>query len=190
LRHISLIATVGALACATTRARAQSQNSRLEVAVTYNATRSLQAGANQNFWQQGGSAEVSGTVWKSLAIVADVTGTHTDSINNTGIPLSLVTTTFGPRYRFMADHKISPYGQALFGIANGFDSLFPAPGGVQSSANSMALQIGGGVDLRVNKHLAVRAIDAGWLRTQLPNATANVQNNLRLGAGLIFRLSR
>ena len=26
-----------------------------------------------------------------------------------------------------------------------------------------------------------------WLRTQLPNATTKVQNNLRLGAGLVFR---
>jgi opacity protein-like surface antigen len=190
LRDLARRLVMGTFVCAIAPARAQTQNAPLEVAVTYNTMRSLQAGANQSFWQQGGSAELSGSLWKSVAIVADVTGTHSDSISSTGVPLSLVTTTFGPRYRFAAAHKVSPYGQALIGIANGFDSVFPSPGGAQNSYTSMALQISGGVDVRLSKHLAVRVLDAGWLRTQLPNATANVQNNLRLGAGLVFRTSR
>jgi hypothetical protein len=28
-------------------------------------------------------------------------------------------------------------------------------------------------------------LDAAWLRTQLPNATTNAQNNARLGAGVV-----
>jgi hypothetical protein len=35
--------------------------------------------------------------------------------------------------------------------------------------------------------LSVRAFEANWLRTELPNATTNVQNNLRLGAGILYR---
>jgi opacity protein-like surface antigen len=99
----------------------------------------------------------------------------------------LVTTSFGPRYRWRSAGKISPYGQALLGIANGFDSVFPDPAGAQDSASSLALQLGGGVDYRVSDHFAVRALDAGWLRTQLPNSVSNVQNTLRLGAGVVVR---
>jgi len=29
-------------------------------------------------------------------------------------------------------------------------------------------------------------IQADWLRTQLPNSTTNVQNDLHLGAGIVF----
>ncbi len=31
------------------------------------------------------------------------------------------------------------------------------------------------------------ALDAGWLRTQLPNSTINVNNSRRLGAGVVLR---
>jgi len=67
------------------------------------------------------------------------------------------------------------------------NSVFPNPAGANESANSLALYVGGGVNLRLKDHLALRALEADWLRTQMPNATTNVQNNLRVGAGLIYR---
>jgi hypothetical protein len=51
----------------------------------------------------------------------------------------------------------------------------------------LALCIGGGVNVALRHRLALRAFEADWLRTQLPDGTTNVQNNLRLGAGLVFR---
>ena len=45
----------------------------------------------------------------------------------------------------------------------------------------------GRIDRRWLPLNALRAFEADWLRTQMPNATTNVQNNLRLGAGLIYR---
>ncbi|MGA8531063.1 MAG: hypothetical protein WB622_15205 [Acidobacteriaceae bacterium] len=41
--------------------------------------------------------------------------------------------------------------------------------------------------MTLSPQLAVRALQASWLRTQLPNSTSNLQNNLRLGAGFVFR---
>ena len=67
------------------------------------------------------------------------------------------------------------------------NSVFPERAGASDSGNSLALYIGGGVNLRLKDHLALRAFEADWLRTQMPNATTNVQNNLRLGAGLIYK---
>jgi hypothetical protein len=34
----------------------------------------------------------------------------------------------------------------------------------------------------------VRLVQADWVRTELSNAGGNVQNNLRLGAGVVFRI--
>jgi len=47
---------------------------------------------------------------------------------------------------------------------------------------------GGGMNIPVTRHISIRAIEADWLRTELPNNAANVQNNLRLGAGFVYRI--
>ena len=61
--------------------------------------------------------------------------------------------------------------------------------GLQTSANSFAAQVGGGIDYRLANRFAIRVLDAAWSRTQLPNSTDNVQNNLRLGAGVVLRFA-
>ena len=169
---------------------AQTQPSRrLDLSITYIAGHSLKAQTSQNFWMHGGSIELGANVWRGWGFAADITGTHTGSIGSSGLPLSLVTTTFGPRYRWHADRHISLYGQTLIGEANGFRSIFPTMAGSQPDANSFAAQLGGGVDYRLSDRFAMRVLDAGWLRTQLPNSADNVQNTLRLGGGFVLRLA-
>ena len=159
---------------------------KLDLGITYIGQRSLEVNNSQRFWLQGGSLELGIDAWRGWGVAADVTGTHTSSIGTSGPSLSLVTTTFGPRYRWHGGHRFSVYGQGLLGEANGFRSLFPTERGAINSANSLALQVGGGVDLKLSKTLAIRALDAGWLRTQLPNSTNDRQNSLRLGAGVVL----
>jgi hypothetical protein len=166
------------------------QPGRLDLAATYIAERSLAANSSQNFWMQGGSIELGANVWRGLGIAADVAGTNAGSIGSSGVPLSLVTIAFGPRYRWHADKRLSLYGEGLIGEADGFRSLFPGQAGSQSSANSFALQTGGGIDYKLSNRFAIRVLDAAWLRTQLPNSTDNVQNNVRLGAGVVLRFAR
>jgi hypothetical protein len=178
------------LLAGTSSLQAQSSQNKLDLAVTYTAEHSLKANTSQNFWMQGGSVELGANVWHGLGIAARVTGTHAGSIGTSGVPLSLVTVTFGPRYRWHADHRISIYGENLIGEANGFRSLFPSTAGQQPEANSFASQVGGGIDYRFSNRFAIRALDAAWSRTQLPNSTDNVQNTLRLGAGVIVRFAR
>jgi len=166
----------------------QSQASpKLEVAVVYNSLLTNVVRANR-FWMQGGSIQVEGQFWHGLGVEADISGFHAQNANNAGVGLDMVTATFGPRYRWSpAHHRCSFFGHALAGEANGFNSIFPSPGAAISSANSLALQIGGGMDLPVNNRLLLRVFEADWLRTQLPNADANVQNNIRLAAGIVVR---
>jgi outer membrane immunogenic protein len=164
----------------------------ISFAATYNADDSGVISGSNNFWMQGGSVELSGTAYKSLGVVAKVIGLHTGNIGE-GIPLSLVTATFGPRYtwtRRANRHSLAIFGQGLVGEANGFRSYFPEPGAAISSSNSLAVQAGGGVDLGLSRHIALRMIEASWLRTQLPNATTSVQNNFVLGAGVVLRFGK
>ena len=158
-----------------------------DLAVTYVSQRSLRSNTGQNFWMEGGSAELGFNLWHGLGPAADFTGSHTSSIGSSGVPLVLTTATFGPRYRWRAARRVSIYGQALFGVASGSSSVFPTPSGTESSARSFALQLSGGIDYRLSRHFAVRAIDLGYLHSALPNGNNNVQNNLRLGAGAVFR---
>lgn len=163
---------------------------RVDLAVSFLADRSLQANTGANFWAEGGSVELGADAFHGFGVAANVAGVHTGSVGSGSVPLSLVTATFGPRYRWHKDHRASAYGEALLGEASGFRSVFPSAIGAGDSASSLALQIGGGVDLKLTPHLSVRALQASWLRTQLPNATNDRQNSLRLGAGLVVRFGR
>ena len=46
---------------------------------------------------------------------------------------------------------------------------------------------GGGLDIAITRHFAVRALEADYYRTQFSNGLNDRQNNLRLSAGVIFR---
>ncbi len=178
------------LAGPTTLLFAQSSAKRLDLAVTYVAGRSVKANASQSFWMQGGSIELGADAVKGLGVAANLTGIHSDSIGSSAVPISLVTITFGPRYRWHTGRKISLYGEALAGEADGFSSLFPGPSGTLRSTNSLATQIGGGIDYRISERFSARALQAAWLRTKLPNGTNNIQNTVEIGAGLVVRFGR
>jgi len=158
-----------------------------DVALTFNASLNNNV-PGDTFWMQGASAQVCGQFWRGLGVVADVGGLHTANGNGSGVGLDLVTVAFGPRYTWRPPHQRSTvFGQILAGETLGANSVFPSAAGISSGSNSLALIVGGGINIPVSRRLAVRALEADWLRTQLPNATTGVQNNLRLGAGVIFR---
>lgn len=174
------------------RSVAQKSSPELDLAVTYNAQRG-QVAHGDDFWAHGGSAELSAAFYRGLGAVAHVTGTRAGNLGPSDVGLTLVTTTFGLRYtRLLAVRKASAlrvnlFGEALGGVANGVDSVFPRPRGAQSDATSLAFELGGGADIPLSHRFAVRFLQASWLRTQLPNGASNIQNNLQLGTGLVFR---
>jgi peptidoglycan-associated lipoprotein len=97
----------------------------------------------------------------------------------------------GPRYsQHFAGKRLSrytPFVQGLVGGARGFGSIFPSSSGLNGSATSLAVLTGGGLDVSLNKYLALRPIQADYLRTQMPNNANDQQNLLRLGAGIVLR---
>lgn len=167
--------------------------SELDFALAYTAQSSQTTGGN-SFWMQGGNAQIVGTFYHGLGVVADVTATRASKINGTNVNLTLVATTFGPRYTWVlparpgSSHRLRLFGETTGGIVNGLDSVFPDPAGAQSNAEGTALQVGGGADLTLSKHLALRLIQAHWVRSWMPNGYTGAQNNFTTGAGIVFRL--
>ena len=170
-------------------------NAPLQISFSYSYARA-NAGPGQCgcFNMNGGSTEVAFHAYRALSAVFDLTGERAGSISSTpGAGLSLVSVTAGPRYslRFPREKlsRYTPFVQGLVGIAHGFDSLFPsANGSAAGAASSLAVLAGGGLDLTMNRHLAIHAIQADYLRTQLPNAAGNGQNLLRVSVGMVFRV--
>ncbi len=169
----------------------------LDVAVTYQAARETKA-TGGSFFMQGGAMELHAKVYRGLGVAASITGEHAGTGATGAAPFDMVVAAFGPRYTYKPRHRTSLFAETLVGVAYGFHSVFPRgsgtigdPGnGTTDSANSLAVLVGGGLDIAVTPHIAVRAIQADWLRTQLPNGRDNVQNGLRIGAGLVFQWGR
>jgi hypothetical protein len=178
----------------TSSAQQAATEPRLETSFSYDYARA-NAGPGQCgcFNMNGASMEVAVHAYRGFSAVADLGGEWAPSMGAaTGTGLSLSTFTVGPRYslHFAGPRlaRYTPYMQGLVGGARGFGSIFPGPNGVQGSADSLAVLTGGGLDVRLNSYLALRPIEADYLRTQLPNGASNEQNLLRLGAGLVLRV--
>jgi hypothetical protein len=167
----------------------------VDLAVTYTAQHSNLV-SNPTFWQQGGSVELSAQVYHGFGAAANIAGTNIGTAANSGVGLSMVTATFGPRYTWYRptgagrNRSLAIFGHGLIGEAHGFNSYFPTSAGSLTDYNSFALQVGGGVDIGLSRHFAVRAFQADWLRTQFPNSTTNIQNTFRVGAGVVLRFSQ
>src|SRR5258708_38672691 len=143
ISHVFLLITILFVAGAV---EAQQQPvGEIDLAVTYTASRANLT-TNPSFWMQGGSAELAGQLWRGLAGVANITGLHTGG-GTSGVPLSIVTDTFGPRYRWsiptkMSRREVSVFGQGLIGETHGFYSTFPGRPGARPNALSFSLPPG------------------------------------------------
>ncbi len=169
-----------------------SGHQEVDLAVTYTAQYSNLV-SDPTFWHQGGSIELSTQTYRGFGIAANIAGTQIGNAANSGVGLSMVTATFGPRYTWYRSigaarkKSLAIFGQGLIGEAHGFNSYFPTAAGSLTDYNSFALQVGGGVDIGLSRHFAIRAVQADWIRTQFPNSTTNIQNTFRIGAGVVLR---
>jgi outer membrane protein OmpA-like peptidoglycan-associated protein len=66
----------------------------------------------------------------------------------------------------------------------------PTPGFFSAASfhqNAFAMALGGGVDLKLTKHLAWRILQGEYLFTKFPDGNNNEQNSVRAASGLVFR---
>ncbi len=191
---IGFLAVVGPIARAQEKQAASSsfQMSSIDFAATYTTERSnVTPTGGSSFWGQGGSFDAGFTFYHGFGVAANLTGDHASNIAP-GVNLSLLHFMAGPRYTIHAGSKRESrvFAEALFGGVHGFDSVFPVGTTVSGSANSFSMQIGGGWDIAVSKHFAIRAFEADYVRTSLPNNGTNVQNFLRLAFGVTYHIPK
>jgi len=158
------------------------------IAVTYDVEHAKTEASGDGFWLQGGGIDAAVPFYKGLGIAASFSGEHASSIQP-GVNLGKLSYLAGPRYTIEA-HHLAVFGEGLFGGAHGFDSIFPVTAGSTPTANSYAVQIGGGMDIPFHRGFGVRVFELDYVRTALPNNGSNTQNDLRLAFGLSYRFNR
>lgn len=100
-----------------------------------------------------------------------------------GSTLHFQTYLVGPQIHFPG--RISPFFHVLLGGARetiGSNGLaFTA-----SPGRSLALEAGGGVDIKLGSYFSVRAIQVDYLRTDFSEFDSTTQNQLRASAGIVI----
>jgi len=163
------------------------------------------SGSNFNGWEGQGTLNLT----PFFGLTFDASGHyHTASAFS---PITGVSFSANQRlYNFLAGptvtarfNKFSVFGHGLFGAAHsslGAGLTLPIVGGISTgvtSANAFAMALGGGLDLNLTKHFAIRAVQADYLYTRfnaldaltfgLSTSSSGHQNSFRYSAGIVFR---
>jgi len=158
---------------------------------------------NRLMWMNGGSASVAFNVNRYLGLVADFgaytnskmrfTGAYTSTVDVDNSNVAALSYLFGPRLSLRKYDRITPFAQVLFGGVHANqvtlkDCTFSCT--LLPSQDTFAMTAGGGLDLRVHHHLAIRIIQAEYLMTRFSSYTtgsSGTQNDIRLSSGIVFR---
>ena len=136
--------------------------------------------AMASFNGEGGSGQLEYNANNWLGIVGDLGGYYFTTAPHGGAFSYLA----GPRLNLRRG-KITPFAQTLFGGFLSSDGI-----GRLGPENHFAMTIGGGIDVRVSKHVAIRPVQAEYFMTTLPDGLNNRQNNFRFSAGIVIRLGK
>jgi opacity protein-like surface antigen len=138
---------------------------------------------NMNGWD----ASLEGKVLPWVGIVADLSGHYGQQnyvvATPVGVPVASTVTghetdvMFGPRLSIPIG-KFRPFGEAMFGVGH-----VNTGQGISTSDTSVATALGGGLDYKIIRILAVR-VEADYVQTRFFSTT---QNNFRLSTGIVFR---
>lgn len=187
IKAVAFLLALGFTSMISRQAVAQS-GSLMDVGVNYNYVRTnLPAGGCGCFALNGGSGWVAFNFVRSFGIVGEVASQHASNISNSGADLTLTSYLAGPRYTFARARHFATFTQVLLGGAHASGSLAPGNSGLAGSAHAFALTAGGGLDIGITRHIALRAFEADYYLTRFDNGANDHQNNLRLAAGLIVR---
>ena len=203
MRKLVLLLAVVSLPLVLSAQSTTDTHSKVDVFGGYSYLRN--SGNNFNGW------DAQGTFWLTnhFGATADVTGEYRtaisfDPFSNFAINANqrLLTYMFGPT---VGQHfgKNTVFAHALFGGAHSSLSAglgLPFIGGFSTnlnSANTFAFALGGGVDLGIGKHFAIRPVEIDYLHTNFSSldalasgfssGTTAQQNSFRYSAGVTLR---
>jgi opacity protein-like surface antigen len=157
---------------------------------------------NRMDYLNGGSTSIAFNLNRTLGLVGDFGGYDASEIQLTGAGANpsgvanasgtAFTYLAGPRLSFRHD-RITPFIQVLFGGIHASQvTLSSCTGALCTplpSENSFAMTAGGGIDLNIHRHFAIRIVQAEYLMTNfadLSTGNRDTQNDMRLSSGLVF----
>ena len=88
---------------------------------------------------------------------------------------------FGPRI-YLRRGRIRPFVQVFVGPVWAEDGI------TFGSVTAFGMTAGGGIDVRVSRHIAIRPAQVEYFLTKFFDGNNNRQNNFRFGAGIVLRL--
>jgi outer membrane immunogenic protein len=138
------------------------------------------------FSLNGGDAWAAYKITDSVAVVGQFSAQHASAVLGSGTDATLVSYEFGPRYSFTKSRKFVPFAQALLGgatLLSGSGLLTTSSG----TSSAFAMTLGGGLDIRLTRHLSLRPAELDYFYTRFPNGGNDHQNNLRVAAGMNYR---
>ena len=201
MQRITLVLLVCSLLSAVMMA--QDETPKVTVFGGYSLLRN--GGNNSNAWDGQGTFNLN----RYLGLTADITGNYRSIASfspvpgvSTGVNQNLYTFLFGPTLTGNMG-RASVFGHALFGVARASSSAgvsLPFIGGISTSvsnATAFAMAFGGGFDVNLSRHIALRPAQLDWVRTQFSPADAlttglstsmgGAQNFFRYSGGIVFR---
>jgi hypothetical protein len=141
------------------------------------------AGGNFHGW----NSSVTGNVTRRFGVVADFSGHYGNELAGPiRVKQDAHSFLFGPRFTSRGK-RLSPFVYALFGVTRFHESATIAGQKLSASDSGFSSAFGGGLDVRVNDHLAIRAFQIDYFR---PNFFGEAHNRGRLAFGVVLHLGK
>jgi opacity protein-like surface antigen len=144
-----------------------------------------------NFAMSGADGQVAYNFNKWISGVADasyVTMKSTASSGEIGLTIHGTEIAYlaGPRVSYRHFQRFTPFAQILVGMFHDTPTTFQD---LDKSQFKLGYSAGGGVDIRIKPHIAIRPVGIDVMRTQFAElgSTRQVQTNFRYTAGVVFR---
>lgn len=137
----------------------------------------------------GWNASVAGNFTSWLGVEMDFSGHHGRPFLDLGgitvqIPgtpkVNVHSFLAGPKFAYRAGNSVTPFAHVLFGATRASFGLF----GLSANDTAAAALAGGGLDVRLNDLIAVRAVQADYFVTRF---SGEAQHSLRLSFGVVLR---
>jgi hypothetical protein len=138
----------------------------------------------------GGSISGSWNLKPRWAVAVELGAENGSNVLSTKQSLTLTSYMAGARYYLpqpwkQGGHKPQLFAQLLLGAGRAGGAI----AGAGDGATAFVTRMGGGLDVPLNSNFAIRAVQVDYYLTTFANGINDHQNNLLLGAGIVFRWS-
>ena len=135
---------------------------------------------------QGWNASVAVNANRWFGVVADFSGlTSKTREQDFEERIRANTYLFGPQFSYRGNKIATPFARVLLGASSLNARATDLSQNAESSDTGFSYGVGGGLDIRVSKRIAIRVVQADYIHTRF---FGEGQHNGRLSFGVVFRL--